>query len=304
MGKETVKLPSTPTGWAVRISTTVKAARDLQGLPRFPIDIASIAKDFSRNYFPKEPISLVQGGDLGSKFEGTLTPNPNVKGEWGIIYNSSIRSRGRINFTLGHELGHYFLHRHRSGDPIYCSRRDMWAWDSEYGEMEAEANLFASHLLMPLDDFRSQTATFRRPLVADFEALRDRYEVSLTAAILKWLDLTSRRVMFVVSKDGFIDWARSSPALFKSGVFFRARQETIAIPPASLAALGPSNAQLEIQHPIGVWNAEEPVFESVMFSEYHDAVLSLLHFSDRPRQSRGFDDEPELMDTYEKFQRS
>jgi hypothetical protein len=302
MGKEGVKLPKTPAGWAVRISATVKVARDLQGLPRFPIDIKSIAKDFSQNLFPDEPISLVQGDDLGNKFEGMLTPNPKVKGEWGIIYNSAIRSRGRINFTLGHELGHYFLHRSRSGNPIYCSRRDMWAWDSEYGLMEAEANEFASHLLMPLDDFRQQTALFRRPLVADFEALRDRYEVSLTAAILKWLDATHRRVMFVVSKDGFIDWARSSSALLKSGVFFRARQETIPIPDASLAALGPSNAALEIQHPIGVWNAQEPVFESVMFSEYHDAALSLLHFPDQQRWSRGFEEEPELMDAYEKFQ--
>ena len=43
MGKKTIKLPTTPAGWAVRISATVKAARDLQGLPRFPIDIAAIA---------------------------------------------------------------------------------------------------------------------------------------------------------------------------------------------------------------------------------------------------------------------
>jgi hypothetical protein len=41
-----------------------------------------------------------------------------------------------------------------------------------------------------------------------------------------------------------------------------------------------------------------------MFSEYHDAVLSLLHFSNRQRWSRGFEDEPELMDTYKKFQQS
>src|SRR6202012_2822111 len=109
---------------------------------------------------------------------------------------------------------------------------------------------------------------FRRPLITDFEPLRDRYEVSLTAAILKWLDVTSRRVMFVVSKDGFIDWARSRPAVFKSGVYFRARQDTISIPPTSLAALGTSKAPLT-----GVWNAQEPVFESVMFSEYHDAAL-------------------------------
>jgi hypothetical protein len=28
---------------------------------------------------------------------------------WGIFYNSAIASNGRINFTLGHEFGHYLM---------------------------------------------------------------------------------------------------------------------------------------------------------------------------------------------------
>lgn len=40
--------------------------------------------------------------------------------------------------------------------------------------MEAEANLFASFLLMPLDDFRDQTLALKRPTVLDFDALRHR----------------------------------------------------------------------------------------------------------------------------------
>jgi hypothetical protein len=42
--------------------------------------------------------------------------------------------------------------------------------------------------------------------------------------------------MLVVSKDGFIDWSWGSTPLFKSGVFFRARREKIAVPVRSLAA--------------------------------------------------------------------
>lgn len=298
-----MKHPTTPEGWAVRVSAVVKAAREIQGLPRFPIDVAAIARDYSKNLFPAEPITLVRGEPL-KKFEGALVPNPKSMGEWGILYNSAITSKGRINFTLGHEFGHYLLHRQLSGDPIYCSRRDMWAWDSEYGRMEAEANRFASLLLMPLDDFRARTAGFRKPTLSQFESLRDRYEVSLTAAVLKWLDLTECRAMIVVGKDGFIDWARSSGPLLKSGVYFAARQQTIPLPDASLAALGAKAGLVEAPHPTGVWSAHEEVFESVVHSEYYDMSISLLIYPTHGRRpGPDFDEGPELMDTYEVFQR-
>lgn len=296
-----MKLPTTPDGWAVRLTAVVKAARDIQGLPRFPIDVAAIARDYSRNVFPNEPITLVHGETLGDRFEGALVPNPNAKGEWGIIYNAAIKSKGRINFTLAHELAHYLLHRARG--PIYCSRQDMWKWDSEYGAMEAEANRFASYLLMPPDDFRVQTAEFRRPTLDEFETLRQRYEVSLTAVVLKWLDATPRRAMLIVSKDGFIDWSRSSTPLFQSGVFYRARQEVTPLPERSLAALGANAPGREVLHPPGVWR-DETVLESVVFSEYHDMALSLLIFpGDAPGRIYRFEADPELLDTFEAFQR-
>jgi hypothetical protein len=182
--------------------------------------------------FPHEPITLVHGEALGG--EGALVPNPKAKGEWGIIYNLSIKSKGRISFTLDHEFGHHLLHR--NGQAIFCSKRNMWTWDSAYAGREAEANRFASLLLMPLDDFGAQTSQFRRPTLNDFENLRDRYEVSLTAAVLKWLEITPRRAMLVVSNNGFIDWSWGSTPLFKSGVF-RTRQEVIPVPVRSLAGI-------------------------------------------------------------------
>ncbi|MBN9304809.1 MAG: hypothetical protein BGO82_11120 [Devosia sp. 67-54] len=300
-----MKLPTTCDGWATRVSAFVKAATELQNLPRFPIRIGPVAQEYARNIFPKEPITLVQGARFDGKFEGALIPSPQKAGEWGIFYNAGITSRGRINFSLAHEFGHYLLHRHLSGDPIYCSRSDMWEWDSEYGRMETEANRFASMILMPPDDFRVQTAEFRRPSISQFEQLRDRYEVSITAAILKWLDMTPRRAMLVVSNNGFIDWSRSSPALFKSGVFFRAKQVTTPLPEQALANLGASAGVTEIMHPAGVWNLREPVFESVMFDEYHDLALSLLIYpADGPsRWASCEDDDSQLMDTFEAFLR-
>lgn len=288
MGEKEVKLPTTPTGWAIHLSKIVKVVQEIHGLDRFPIRVADIARDFTRNVYPEAPITLVEGQGLSKNFEGALVPKPDGSGEWAIFYNSSISSLGRINFTLGHELGHYLLHRQLSGDPIYCAKRDLWTWDSAYGRMEAEANEFASFLLMPLDDFRIQTKGFYNPSVKDFDRLRERYAVSVTAAILKWLDNTSKRAMIVISRDGFIDWSWSSKPLLKSGVYFKPKQVTTPLPDGSLAAKQDTSAEAEMGKmlPEGVWSKQEPVFESVLYSEYHEMIISLLIFpNDLPWRS-------------------
>ena len=218
---------------------------------------------------------MIDSRDFGGKFEGALVPNV-AKDEWAIIYDHGHTSRGRINFTLAHEFGHYLIHRRLSGDPFYCSRRQMMEWDSKYSQMEAEANSFAAFVLMPPDDFREQTKNFQKPTLRDFEILRDRYEVSLTAAVLNWLKSTSVRAMLVVGRDGFIDWSWSSSTLYNSGVYFSARKVTIALPEQSLAALGPTCGITSQQHPKGVWNDDTAVFESVVFAEHHGMTLSLL----------------------------
>jgi IrrE N-terminal-like domain len=185
LGKKEMKLPTTAAGWAIHLSQIVKHVHEAHGLDRFPIKVAEIAREYSAQVYSNAPITLIEGRALGKKFEGALVPKPDQSGEWGIIYNSSIASTGRINFTLGHELGHYLLHRQLSGEPMFCAKSDMWEWDSAYGQMEAQANEFASFLLMPLDDFRSQLSGLSRPSLNDFEFLRLRYDVSLTAVILK-----------------------------------------------------------------------------------------------------------------------
>lgn len=164
---------------------------------------------------------MVGGLELSKGVEGMLMPHPNGSGEWGIIYNETIRSPGRRNFTLAHELGHYLLHRQTNPNGLECSNRNMADWDEGRNKIEGEANTFASYLLMPLDDFRAQIKD--RPIDIDVMTdLADRYAVSLTAAILKWMTITKKRAMIVVGKDGFIDWAWSSEPLIKSGIFYLA----------------------------------------------------------------------------------
>lgn len=299
-----MKLPSTPQAWAIHLSRLVKIFHDAHGLDPFPIKVAPLAMEYSRHVFPDAPITLVDGIDLSSRFDGMLMPSPRGDGEWGIVYNKAIRSPGRINFTLAHELGYYLLHRHISPAGIQCSNRAMLDWRSELGAIEAQANTFASFLLMPLDDFRCQIRG--EDISLDLmRHLSDRYEVSITAAILKWLGITERRAMLVIGSNGFIDWARSSDRLMKSGVFYRARQQTIPLPEQSLAARQGSvvGAFAEADHPRGVWLGDEDVREMTIFSHSNEMTISLLLYSNDAPDKRWANelDEPEEWDTYDQF---
>jgi hypothetical protein len=279
------------------------------GLPRFPIDVAAIATEFSRQFFPEAPITMVKGVALSKGIEGMLMPSPDRSGEWGILYNSSIRSRGRQNFTLAHEFGHYLLHRAELEAGRECSGRDMGEWHNGRQRtrdeiVEAEANSFASYLLMPLDDFRGRIEG-RTIDIDTMTALAEQYEVSLTAAILKWLSITGQRAMIVVGKDGFMDWAWSSDALLRSRIYYAARQTTIELPPASLAARGgdPDKARRGVMHPPGVWLGSDPVREMTVFSPSNEMTISLLLYPDRAptaREMAALEDEP-VPDTFDRF---
>ena len=299
-----MKLPSTPQAWAIHLSRLVKIFHDAHGLDPFPIKVAPLAIEYSRQVFPDAPITLVDGIELTSRFDGMLTPSPHAAGEWGIVYNKAIRSPGRINFTLAHELGHYLLHRQMSPAGIQCSNRAMLDWRSAHGTIEAQANTFASFLLMPLDDFRSQIRG--EDISMDLmRHLSDRYEVSLTAAILKWLGITEKRAMIVIGKEGFIDWAWSSDPLIKSGVFYRARHQIVPLPGQSLAARQDRLSDNEggVTHPAGIWLGSEAVHEMTIFSPKNEMSISLLIYpNDGPdRRRSGELDAPEELETYGRF---
>ena len=91
-----------------------------------------------------------------------LPDDPNLSGlllfrckKRAILINTFIHNTGRINFTFAHELGHHFLQH----SPTYfsdgqqgfrCTPEDM---QTGIHSKEAEANRFASALLMPEDQF-------------------------------------------------------------------------------------------------------------------------------------------------------
>lgn len=142
--------PRSPKGWATDISAVLNT---VLGPDRFPISVTNVALELSTKWFPDDPLSLIQGAALPG-FDGALLPAPPGKKGWGIFYNSAVTSKGRINFTLAHEFGHYLIHRLAFPEGIRCSQQDIWQWDSAHKQVENEANTFAAYLLMPYGDYR------------------------------------------------------------------------------------------------------------------------------------------------------
>jgi len=272
-----------PQRWAFDLTHVLNAL--CTDTERFPIDIPSIAKNYSQQLFPDDPITMVKGDSLG-EFEGGLYRAPASKKGWGIIFNSDITSVGRINFTLAHEFGHYLLHRLSYPNGIQCSTQDVIEWDSKYRKIENQANDFASTLLMPLDDFRKYISNNNKPSLDDLGSCADRYKVSLIASVLRWLSYTSRRACLVVSRDGFVLWARSSKRALRTKIYFKtSNRPPIPIPPLSLAALrmridGSRASEL---HEKNVW-FPEACEEHVLFADQYDFTMSLLHFDDASPQ--------------------
>lgn len=266
----------TPPKAANRLVRVAEAFSTAHGAPRFPVDVKALALDAGNIFHWPDLITEVKAASIKT-FEGALFCNEGRQ-KWMLLYNDSIRSPGRVRFTQAHELGHYILHR-QLRDSFECSSEDMLNWREEEKDIEGQADLFASYLLMPFDDFRLQTDS-----ACDLDALgacADRYGVSLQAAILRWLSYTDEKAVILMSRDGFVDWAWSSKQAFASGAFFRTKHSLVALPEKSLAA-----DQSVVMDRVGtelsatIWFPHSPpdltLTEMKIFSEHYDSTLTLL----------------------------
>jgi uncharacterized protein DUF955 len=246
------------------------------GYSRFPVDVKELALGCAPLFHWSDPITKVEPANIRG-FEGALFPNDGRK-SWLVLYNDALRSTGRVRFTQAHELGHYILHR-TVRDSFECTEADMLHWSLDDQDLEAQADVFASYLLMPLPDYRHQVSG-----IVDLELMghcADRYGVSLTAAILKWLSYTEEKAVVVMSIDGYMKWAWSSTPAFRAGAFYRTRGNTIAIPAGTLT--GDDAVKVErkgINVPAALWfpHAEPQVVlrEMKLYSDHYNVVMTLL----------------------------
>ncbi|WP_151720296.1 ImmA/IrrE family metallo-endopeptidase [Gemmobacter serpentinus] len=194
---------------------------------------------FGPNTYPIDIDALVSGTFNGDGFQGSLSTRlerfDSFEGclvktsgtdDWTILLNSRTPNKRRLRFTYAHELGHFMCHRHL---------RDRFE-DSEatlndfHSDVEREANIFASSLLMPANLFRDEFSA--DPWTTELLcAIGSRFECSLQASALRYINLTSKPCAFIVSRDGMIVWSSKS----KTSPFLRAFKFGDELPELSYA---------------------------------------------------------------------
>ena len=260
---------------------------------RFPVDVKALALEYSVQCFPNEPIVKISDVDIPG-FEGVLARHP-TQSKWKIGYNNKIQSAGRIRFTLAHEFGHYLIHR-RLKSRFECTQQNMHEWDGADKDIEVAADLFASYLLMPLDDFRGQLAG--QEISIDLLLhLSDRYGVSPMAAALKWAEIEPKRMVVVAARDDHVLWARSSPSAYRSGVYLATRKHLIEVPVGSLlkeqmAIVGTRSATKQARLWFGQEGMEVVLAEHIHVSSgQYPYILGLLVLPDADPRWEEPDDE-------------
>ena len=190
------------------------------------------------------------------------------------------QSPGRKRFSLAHELGHYHIPSHRKRPPGWCGEDDMVAQEDSGRRYEWEANQFAAELLMPRHLF-SHDAGHRDAAFHEIAELSspEWYDVSVTAAAIRFVEVTAEACALVSAHDGTIDWVvKSEPFVYR--IPWRGDR----LPPGSLATAvnrgEGAPAQPEQLDPY-TWLENEqyrPVelFESVLHIPTQSQVLSLV----------------------------
>ena len=119
-----------------------------------------------------------------------------------------IPETGRRRFAVAHELGHWELHSGLS-QWTFCSKDDVHGYKGSPPEIEASA--FAGELLMPTPLFRP-ACRVQQPSLALIKDLAERFETTLTATAVRFVEECREPCIAVFSKGGEIAWSRRSDA--------------------------------------------------------------------------------------------
>ena len=136
-------------------------------------------------------------------FEAALITDEH-KAEGAIVYARG-RSTARTRFSIAHELGHFLIPSHRpaADGPTHCTLDNLRMIDArekdEQRQVEAEANRFAAHLLMPPKRLRTEILKSDTTLQA-IVALSERFGVSKEAMARMWVAQHPEPVAIIISR--------------------------------------------------------------------------------------------------------
>lgn len=186
------------------------------GQAEAPINLHAVADS-------ETPLLILRSGDYRDKFDGQLEYHRSHR-RFLLFYNTKLDRDGpggihpRTRFSLAHELGHYFIERHRDylvrGGFAHGSRAEF----QSHQEIEREADTFAASLLMP--------SGLMRPMVNRAELslkiigrIAEEFGTSWVCTAIRAVQLSHFPCLVALIRDGVIIWSRSSVALRDAGCY-------------------------------------------------------------------------------------
>ncbi len=181
------------------------------------LEIQGLAREklvqYDRMHLPVRPKEFARQLDILVK--SFSPPQPDISGflmqlgnSFGIGYSTDIRNEGFQNFTVAHELGHYFIDDHPLavlGSGKHFSRSGYISKD----RFEEEADAFATEVLMPWKliepVIRANAGGF-----GTIKAVADGCESSLLASAIRYTQVTTECVAVIVSHLGVVEFMTAS----------------------------------------------------------------------------------------------
>lgn len=178
----------------------------------------------------------------------------------------------RTRFTLGHELGHFFLHRHmlRPGHPIHDA---VVSHSEDLPEFEREANEFSSELLLP-------TGLVKKSLLGKIvtielvDGLAKAAAASVPAAAIKVADLATASFCFFWEEEGNIQWTAPTAAWRSSkhpSSAWRGRMPAGSYVAAASDSFDPRKVAPGVWHP--KHQSNDPLVESALRTNHGRLIM-------------------------------
>lgn len=175
------------------------------GFNQLPVSLDDIFGSISREYPIEIQEKNMHSGDINGMSVGDTTQAK-------ILINSNINNIHRRRFTKAHELGHVILHIQTGKQSEFrCTRKDISSIGGNNNQLEKEANIFASSLLMPssliLNDIYRNDLSWK--LIQD---IRNMCDVSLEAAARRVIYLSKEPCCLIIHKNKEMWMPVSSPS--------------------------------------------------------------------------------------------
>jgi Zn-dependent peptidase ImmA (M78 family) len=195
--------------------------------PERELDIAELAEEVADSHCPGsrvDPVKIIEAngitfsfGRYADAFDGLLEYH---RGQF-HIYSNLDRVENpnapRARFTLGHELGHYYINEHRNAlkrglmpsHPSFCDYTSDLL-------VEREADHFASNLLMPLTRFLKEAKRSPRGLTGVLW-LANVFGTSVTSTVIRYVRAEVEPCAVIKWQNGRFAWKWLSTETYKAG---------------------------------------------------------------------------------------